>query len=291
MIIITIGEVLWDVFDDRRLIGGAPFNFSAHAVRLGHDVTFISAVGDDELADETLNRIGELNLSTKFIPKTSKAATGTVRVFVDDGGQPSYAIHRPAAYDFPSITDESLRRLALTKPDWIYFGTLAQLAGDVRAVTRRIIAACPNARRFYDVNLRKNSFTKELILELLAETSVLKINDDEVAQVTKMIDGREMEIADFCRVYSGRYNLQGICVTRGAKGCYVHLGGNTADISGRPVKVADTVGAGDAFAAAFLHGFRSGWEIHRIGDFANRLGALVASRAGAIPEWTMEELG
>lgn len=182
MSVISIGAVLWDIFDDAQHIGGAPFNFSAHAKRLGLPVWFVSAVGRDELGATTLQRIRELGLDTRYVHTVPDAPTGTVRVFLKDG-QPDFTINRPAAYDFAALSDEELREVCAAKPRWIYFGTLEQMCARVREQTRRIIAANPQAKTFYDINLRKESYTPALVRELLGETSILKINDDEVAAV------------------------------------------------------------------------------------------------------------
>ena len=290
MTIVCIGAVLWDVFGKEEHIGGAPFNLAAHAAKLGHKVIFVSAVGEDERGCRALERMKALGLDTRFVHQVVNAPTGYVSVFVSDKGQPDYTIHRPAAYDFPSLTADDRREIARLHPDWICFGTLEQLSPQVRVLTKELIAAHPQARRLYDINLRRDSWNAELVRELLAETSLLKINEDEVRAVQQMfgepVPGREA----FCRSYSKRFGWDGVCVTRGESGCSVLWGGEYLEAPGYRVKVADTVGAGDAFAAAFLHGLASNWLIPKTADFANRLGALVASKKGAIPSWTMPEL-
>ncbi|MCY3024603.1 MAG: carbohydrate kinase [Planctomycetota bacterium] len=289
MSIISIGAVLWDIFDNARHIGGAPFNFSAHATRLGHRVWFVSAVGRDELAKVTLRHIRELGLDTRYIRTVGDAPTGTVRVFLQDG-QPSFTINRPAAYDFLALSDQELETLSAAKPRWIYFGTLEQTSRQVRGQTRRIIAANPQAQTLYDINLRKDCYTPALVKELLGETSVLKINDEEVRAVLEMLGEKPLPLADFCAVFARRFGWRVVCVTRGADGCALWSEGRYVESPGFRVKVADTVGSGDAFAAALLHGLEQGWPLEKTADFANRLGALVASRSGAIPPWTMDEL-
>jgi fructokinase len=148
----------------------------------------------------------------------------------------------------------------------------------------------PDARRFYDINLRKNSYTEPLVMELLALANVVKLNDDELVRVQQMVGTSYTSIEDFCRAYSSRFDWEAVCVTRGERGCAIFKDGEYVEVSAVPVSIADTVGAGDAFAAAFLHGLDAGWPLLKIGAFANRLGALVASRAGGIPEWSWDEL-
>jgi fructokinase len=289
MTIISIGEILWDVFEHAEHLGGAPFNFAAHARRLGHEVFFLSAIGSDERGRRALARAEELGLSTSFIRRINDQATGTVSVKLDALGQPAFTIHRPAAYDFLDLRDGDLAMLSSQCPDWIYFGTLHQMNPQSRKVTEKLLDSIPEARRFYDINLRIDSYTPSLVQNLMAHTNVVKLNEDEVNTVQRMFGTAYRSIEEFCRSYSTLYGWEAACVTRGSKGCAVLIAGDYAEVDGYPVKVADTVGAGDAFAAAFIHGLGNGWSPARVGDFANRIGALVASRPGAIPSWTPEE--
>jgi fructokinase len=273
MTILSIGEILWDVFPDTARLGGAPFNFAVHAHRLGHRVIFLSAVADDERGRAALGRAAELGLTTEFIQVAAARPTGSVSVRLDAEGHPDFTIHRPAAYDCLTLDERQLARLAELRPDWIYFGTLYPMEGHAREVLRSVMDAVPGARRFYDVNLRRGCYTPELVRELLALAAAVKLNDDEA------------------ELFPDLGAAPSVAITRGEKGCLVRIGNDRAECPGYPVKVADTVGAGDAFAAAFLHGLAAGWSAARTGDFANRLGALVASRAGALPAWSPAELG
>ena len=273
MTILSIGEILWDVFPDKERLGGAPFNFAVHAHRLGHRVIFLSSVGDDERGRAALGRAAELGLATEFLQVAADQPTGSVSVRLDAEGKPDFTIHRPAAYDCLTLDGAQLQRLAEARPDWIYFGTLYAAESRSRETLRRLMDAVPGARRFYDVNLRRGCYTPELVGELLSLADAVKVNDDEAELFPDMGEARSMAI------------------TRGERGCLVRIGNDRAECPGYAVKVADTVGAGDAFAAAFVHGLASGWSAARTGDFANRLGALVASRAGAVPQWSPAELG
>ncbi|HEY1497877.1 MAG TPA: PfkB family carbohydrate kinase [Candidatus Solibacter sp.] len=272
MTILSIGEILWDVYPDSKRLGGAPFNFAVHAHRLGHRVLFLSAVGDDQPGAEARKKAGSLGLDTEFIQVAPGNATGHVTVELDSGGQPDYTIHRPAAYDFLRLADAQLARIAALRPDWLYFGTLYQMQAGAHRELRRLIEALPATRRFYDVNLRRASYTPQLVRESFALAHAVKINHEE-AQL----------FPDFVGAWAA-------AVTAGERGSEIRIGDDRAQCPAYPVKVADAVGAGDAFAAAFLHGIGQSWGAARIGDFANRLGALVASRAGAVPEWTLAEL-
>jgi fructokinase len=289
MRIISIGEVLWDVFEDSEKLGGAPFNFAVHASRLGHEVTFVSAVGDDERGHAVLTRASELGLRPDFIQIAPGAATGTVSVRVDSAGQPDFTIRRPAAYDALQLGRADLRRLAAIEPDWLYYGTLHQAEPAARAETKRLAEALPGAKRFYDINLRRHSYTRELIAELMAAAHVVKLNEHEAVAVDAMFGCRHDALSEFTEFWSRKFGWAAVAVTRGSRGCAIRIGRDYAEPPGYTVKVADTVGAGDAFAAAFLEGFSQGWNANRTGDFANRVGAVVASRPGGAPMWSMED--
>ena len=291
MHVFSVGEILWDLIGASEYLGGAVLNFSVQSSRLGHRVSLVSAVGDDPRGRLALSRARDLGLSTRFIRTVSDHPTGTVTVTVDAGGQPSYVIHRPAAYDFAALDDADLAELAAAPPGWIAFGTLHSMHPNARQLLRTAMQCFPHARRFYDINLRRDCYTPELVASLLELAHVVKLNDMEVGMVCEMLGTPEATLEAFCRAYAARFGWQAVCVTRGSEGCALLLGGEYLEIPGYRVTVADTVGAGDAFAAALLHGIQAGWPPRDVGDFANRLGALVASRAGGVPAWTANELG
>lgn len=291
MKIISAGEILWDIFESGEHLGGAAFNFAAHAARLGHRVYFISAVGADERGRRALEQAARLGLSTRYIGCLPEQATGVVSVRVDAAGQPAFTIHRPAAYDFPALSAEELQELSSERPEWIYYGTLAQMSHQTRELTFRLIESNPAARRFYDVNLRANSYEPALVIELMTRASLVKLNEEEVRTLEEVFGRPHRSLEDFCRRHLERFGWEGVCVTRGAQGCALLVGGEYLEAPGYRVQVADTVGAGDAFAAALVHGLGCGWPACEVADFANRVGALVASRRGAIPEWSLEEVG
>jgi fructokinase len=284
--IVSIGEILWDVFPDSDRLGGATFNFSVNARRLGHEVTFVSAVGDDERGRAARLRTETLGLDADFIQVVPGAPTGWVSVGLDSPGHPDFIIHRPAAYDRVVLGEPELARLAAWNPDWIYYGTLHQIEPASRAVTRKLMEALPAARTFYDVNLRRDSYSPELVLQLLSEADAVKLNDDEVAAVESMAGSAGAGLQQFTADWSWRMGWRAVAVTRGKDGCAVRIGEEYAEVRGHPIAVVDTVGAGDAFAAAFWCGLAQNWSAARIADFANRLGAVVASRAGGLPEWS-----
>jgi fructokinase len=287
--VISIGEVLWDIVGQEEHLGGATFNFSAHLSRLGHRVSFISAVGADELGQKVIDSMSRLGLVTDYLQTEKDHPTGTASVALASDGQPKFVLHRPAAYDFPQLSAEQGNQLFSRSVDWIYFGTLHQIYPQARQLTADILDRTSGARRFYDVNLRSDGYTPALIQQLMSRATIVKLNHEEVEAIAHMLGSRHGSLEEFCRNYAALYKWSGVCVTRGSLGCTVLMGGQYIEAPGYPVQVVDTVGAGDAFAAAFLHGLGSGWPTPEIADFANRVGALVASRRGAIPDWTISE--
>lgn len=289
MRIISIGEVLWDVLGAEEHLGGAPLNFAAHASRLGHEVRLVSAVGVDPRGARTLARMRALGLDTRFVRQVNDCATGVATVALDGAGQPLFTIHRPAAYDHAALSAVQLEEMRAWKPHWIYFGTLFQSLSQGRELVRQIVAENPESRRFYDVNLRKGCYTASLVSELIAASTLVKLNEDEALAVSGLLGQASSMLEPFCRSLARDFGLQAVCVTRGARGCALWLAGEYEKADGEAVNVRDAIGAGDAFAAALVHGIGSGWTAPSIAAFANRVGALVASRPGAIPEWRIEE--
>ena len=286
--IVVLGEVLWDVFEDSRTLGGAPLNFAAHAKRLGHNTLLISAVGADPLGEKAALEIAALNLDTTFLQQTTRLPTGTARVQLGPAGRTSFLIDRPAAYDAISLSDRDIARLVQQAPRWLYYGTLFASTPEGARVLCRLVDALPGAIRFYDVNLRPGCYSEPLVKRLLAQSQVVKLNEEELESVHDFT-GLPLARESFCREGAKRYGWHAVCVTLGARGCALLACGDYAEAEAHAVDAVDPVGAGDAFAAAFLHGLISMWPAPRIAAFANRVGALVASRPGAIPDWTPEE--
>lgn len=286
--VVVLGEVLWDLFDHTRRLGGASLNFGVHARRLGHKVRLISAVGVDELGDQALEMITALDLDTRFVQTISIFPTGTASVRTGPGGTIQFAVQRPAAYDAINLTTGHVELLRQEAPGWFYFGTLFASTVQGKQVLNRLLAALAGSVKFYDLNLRPGSDSPDLVQELLLSADVVKLNEEELQRVHELT-GLPLDVESFCREGSNRYGWKAVGVTLGERGCAILVGGQYVESVGHPVDVVDTVGAGDAFAAAFMHGLSLNWPATEIASFANRVGALVASRHGAIPDWTPEE--
>jgi fructokinase len=290
--IVSIGEILWDLIGHSEYLGGAPLNFAAHIRRLGHEVYLVSGVGDDDRGRHALAALQERGISSEFVQVIPGKQTGTAGVELDCDGKPIFRIVRPAAYDCVRLTVPIMQRIADLQPDWIYFGTLYHISNQALASTLRLLEEVPLARKFYDVNLREGNWNLATVEQLAAQASVIKLSDSEAEFLDGSLDtdGLQGSVEHFCRRWSDQYACKIICVTFGERGCGIYKDRSYAAAPGLKVEVADTVGAGDAFAAAFLHGIDQGWDAQRCGAFGNAAGALVASRPGATPEWNVDEV-
>lgn len=278
-----VGEVLWDEFPDGARLGGAPLNVAVHLTRLGHRLLLLSAVGTDPLGCEARSAIAALGLDTRFVQSTDRFGTGRAVVRVGPGDQTSFAIERPAAYDAVALSDASVRQIVQWAPAWLYYGTLFPSSPDADRVLRRLLDALPNTARFYDLNLRPGFESPDLVDRLLGAATVVKLNERELRFVHERLD-LPHDPEGFCRAGSARYGWRAACVTLGASGCAMLIGDHYVTAPGCQVTVADPVGAGDAFAAAFIHGIVSDWPAARVASAANRAGGLVAATHGAIPD-------
>lgn len=289
--IISVGEVLWDVFEENEFLGGAPLNFSGNLQRLGGSVALVTAVGTDARGVLALQKMDILGLTKDFVQITAERPTGTAKVVTDASGSASFVIERPAAFDLVHADEVVLTRLKKFHPDWIYFGTLAQADSLNEDVLLKIVHCCNGAKRFYDMNLRTGHWNLKLVQRLSRLATVLKLNDIEAELLFQLTHGTKgFSLEEFCEYWSATYGVKTICITLGSKGCAVFSDASLRTFPGYPIAVADTVGAGDAFAAAFLHGLHLGWPLERIAPFANALGAVVASRPGPTPPWTMSDI-
>ena len=290
--IVSVGEILWDVIGENEYLGGAPLNFAAHAQKLGHVVYPLSAVGDDRRGRKALELLTARGMSTEFVQVLSDKPTGTAEVELDMEGKPTFRIARPVAYDFVDLNDAELRQVAALEPDWIYLGTLYHMSARSLGSTMKLLKAVPKAKRFYDVNLRPGQWSLGTVEQLSTVATVIKLSDSEAESLDATVDASEGPgdaIEQFCRRWSSRFHCGTMCVTFGERGCSILKGGRFSKTPGYRVNVADTVGAGDAFSAAFVHGLSQGWSTKRIAQCANAVGAVVASKSGAIPEWTIVE--
>lgn len=273
-ILICFGEVLWDLLPDGARIGGAPANCAVLAHQLGIHSVLVSAVGNDRLGEEIIERVAQRGLATDFIQRIGEAPTGTVEVKVDSRGVPAYEIKENVAWDAIAANPE-LDLLASTARA-VSFGTLAQRVSTSRGMLRRILSmAPPDSIRYFDVNLRRPYVTEEVLCESLAFSTILKLNDEELPIVARAIGIATSDIVVFIRAIFERFPIRVIVLTKGRDGAEIHTPQRSYTIPIQPVlRLVDTVGAGDAFSAGLLSVLLQGGSI----EDAGHMGAQCASR-------------
>lgn len=283
---VGLGEVLWDELPGGRQPGGAPANFAYHAAALGARAEVVSRVGADAAGRELVARLAGLGLGTDAIEVDPTAPTGTVTVRCDAGGQPAYVIHERVAWDF--LAGEAAGRRAAAAADALCFGTLAQRGAAARASIRALVGLTPpGALRILDVNLRQHYHSRELLAASLALANVLKLNETELPLLAEMFGLAGDEPAVVAGL-AERFALRAVAYTRGARGSVLWADGVLREQPGAPVRVVDTVGAGDSFTAAFALGLLAGWPLATIGARATAVAAHVCSQPGATPELPAE---
>lgn len=278
-VIVGIGEILWDMLPTGKALGGAPANFAYHAQRSGEEGWAVSAIGNDPLGAEIMDIVKEKNLHN-IIAVTDKP-TGTVQVELDDKGIPSYNIMEDVAWDNIPFTPD-MEALA-SRADAVCFGSLVQRMGSRDSVLKFLNTTRPDALRVFDINLRQHYYSSELIDVSLKISDILKINDEEIRVVAQLF-GLEGDDTAVCRTLIDRYGLKLIILTKGADGSEVITATETIPQKAGKVKVVDTVGAGDAFTAAFMVAYLRGDSLADAQRLANETAAYVCSCKGAMPE-------
>lgn len=288
-IIVGMGEALWDVLPEGKKIGGAPANFAYHVSQFGFDSRVVSAVGNDELGDEIMSVFKEKKLNTQI--ERVDYPTGTVQVTLDAEGVPCYEIKEGVAWDNIPFTDE-LKRLALNTRA-VCFGSLAQRNEASRATINRFLDTMPEIDgqlKIFDINLRQDFYTKEVLRDSFQRCNVLKINDEELVTISRMFGYPGIDLQDKCWILLAKYNLKMLILTCGINGSYVFTPGVVSFQETPKVPVADTVGAGDSFTATFIAAILKGKSINEAHRLAVDVSAYVCTKAGAMPEISTELL-
>lgn len=283
-----IGELLWDILPDGPRLGGAPANFSVMAGRLGNHAAILSRIGRDDLGREAVHLLDPLPADTGFLQIDPRQETGRVTVALNNG-QAEYTIHQPVAWDSLELSDEWIR--LAERADALCFGSLAQRSVDSRQTIQTLVAqSSSRCVRIFDVNLRAPFYSSEVVQESLELATVLKMNDAEVPLLLALLGlpveengapGNLRATAE--RLLAEFPTLEMVGITRGGNGSLLVKREEWHEHSGFPVKVKDTIGAGDAFTAAMTHYLLRGADLPVLNEAGNRWGSWVASQAGAMP--------
>ena len=282
---VGLGELLWDVFPDQRRPGGAPANFAWHANQLGAQGLVVSRVGADPLGDELVDFLDSRGLVSDHVQRDDEQPTGTVSITTSPDGQPDYTIHEPVAWDFLTCTDALVALFSEVAA--VCFGTIAQRLPTSRETINACLDAMPEtALKVYDINLRKATWELATVERSLDRADIVKLNDDELELLTGRLEWSGAGPAEIAAHLQERYQLDGVWITRGADGCLLRDGNQLVEHGGIAVEVVDTVGAGDSFTAAMIWACWMHWPLSESAELANRVGALVASRPGGMPDLT-----
>ena len=281
-IVVGMGEALWDILPEGKKIGGAPANFAYHVSQFGLDSCVVSAVGNDPLGKEIID-----NLTSKGVNHHINEVpypTGTVQVEIDQAGIPQYDIKENVAWDNIPYT-ASLKELAENTRAFC-FGSLAQRNVVSRETIYSYLDAMPQTDEtlvVFDVNLRQGFYSKEILCSSMQRCNILKINDEELVTVSRMFGYPGIDLQDKCWILLGKYNLKMLILTCGINGSYVFTPGRVSFQPTPSVEVADTVGAGDSFTAAFIASLLRGKSVAEAHKVAVETSAFVCTKNGAMP--------
>lgn len=276
-----IGEVLWDAFPEGEKFGGAPANFTCHCHSLGAETYVVSCIGSDQRGRTARDFLDNHGVETSCLADSDEHETGVVIVTLDDQGKPDYEIKEGVAWDNIPLTD-AMVALA-PRLDAICFGSLSQrneLSRDT--ITRFLAATAPDCLRVFDINIRQHFYNDEIIRSSLEAASVLKLNDEELPIVAKLI-GAEGADEEIVTAIISEFDLELVALTMGEKGALMVTPTESSFAAGEPADVINTVGAGDAFTASMIMGYLSDKPLDQINRDANRLAAYVCTQHGAVP--------
>lgn len=281
-IVVGMGEALWDVLPEGKKIGGAPANFAYHVSQFGLPSCVVSAIGDDALGKEIIENFTSKGLD-QLIAEVPYP-TGTVQVEIDQTGIPLYDIKENVAWDNIPYTEHLDSLAKRTKA--VCFGSLAQRNVVSRNTINHFLDTMPkddDSLIVFDVNLRQGFYNKEILCKSMQNCNILKINDEELITVSRMFGYPGIDLQDKCWILLGKYNLKMLILTCGINGSYVFTPGNVSFQPTPKVEVADTVGAGDSFTAAFIASILKGKSVTEAHSIAVKTSAYVCTQKGAMP--------
>lgn len=283
---VAFGEVLWDLFANKKKLGGAPLNVALRMKTLGCEVAVISAVGKDSDGEAIINEVKSLGLNVDTIMKSEDYPTGVVNVILDKQGSATYDINYPSAWD--KIVLNSFAREVVKNSDVLIYGSLISRDEVSGNTLKELLQA--NVYKVFDVNLRKPHYSYKILEELMLKADFIKFNDDELLEISKALGSSFETLEENIQFIVEKTGTSSICITKGKDGALLFWEGKLYNNSGYPVKVADTVGAGDSFLGSLITFLLSGEKPQKSLDFACAMGALVTQSDGANPEVSFAEI-
>ncbi|MBQ8525576.1 MAG: hypothetical protein IJ460_02485 [Clostridia bacterium] len=295
MSVYVFGEILWDVYPDNKVIGGAPFNFSAHLSSLGIKSYLVSAVGEDDLGRETLECVSVKNVDGTYV-KLSEKPTGVCNVTLNDAKIPSYTLVEEVAYDYISVSDEDISCINLSDSKSLYIGTLAMRSKISENTAKKLVSSCKWDNIFFDVNIRQHFYCREIIEYGLNVCNILKFSREEAYIFSETglseYDGTEASLRELCNDLARRYNIEYILLTLDKDGAAVYIRENDEFVFSEKTdcKVVSTVGAGDSFFAAYINAYLKGESVEKCLSDAIVLSGYVVGHVEAVPVYSKELL-
>ena len=281
--VVAIGELLWDVLPSGKKLGGAPSNFIYHCSKSGLKSFLLSAVGKDKLGNDAISQMKEKNIDSNYIQINDKR-TGTVEIKISDGGVPTYNILDDVAWDYIQINKEN--KILINKADILYFGTLAQRNSYSKRTITKLLSGFKNKKLVvYDLNLRKNYYSKKIIFDSIHNSNILKLNLEELKILTNLkISVKETKEKQLEYLLK-KFDLKLIALTMGEKGSMLVTKSEISYLPAIDVKIIDTVGAGDAFTASAVISFANGISLNQTHHKAVKIASLVCSKSGGMPNY------
>ncbi len=286
--VLAVGEIVWDIIRDEEHIGGAPFNLAAHVVRLGGAASLLTRIGSDVRGRRAMRVMRSIGLDTRFVQRDRRRATGWAKADVGRDGSPVFTLPQGPAYHYITLNQATLRRLQAARFDAIAFGTWQQAGPVTRRTLREVLRRVRARIVLFDVNIRMDFYPRETLRHSLECSTIVKLNEEEVPKVARRLYDVALAESRLAGRLMRDFPVEVLCVTKGSKGCTVHVAGKSRNLPTAAVKVADTVGAGDAFGAAFLSHYCETGDPFEAARRGNLLGAYVASRPGAVPEYSAQ---
>lgn len=288
-VVVGLGELIWDMLPGGKQLGGAPTNFAYVSRLLGHPSIVASRVGNDDLGREAYERLRRMGISTDYLQLDESHPTGSVGVEVDERGEALFAMNEDSAWDYLEWT-EGWKELS-ARTDAVCFGTLGQREPQAREIIIRFLeSARRETLRVFDVNLRHSFFTTEMLNRSLELATIVKLNNVEIHTVARMLRLEAFDEETLARQLLNNFKVELVAITRGENGSLMVTKAEAVAHPGFRVRVADTIGAGDAFTAALVHFYLRRASLKVISEAANRMGSWIATQAGATPSVNAQKL-
>lgn len=285
----SYGAVLWDIAEGEKHLGGCTLNLIAHLKKLGMNSYMYTKLGTDKMGEEAVKGIESLGVNTSFVQVDHSKNTGYAKITFNEEKVPAYKFAENASHEFIEAADDTIERLKREEIDLFCYGTYCQSGEVTRKNLMKILDTCSFPLVFCDINLRVENPPKEMLEGSLRHADILKLNDDEVVVLDRVLFSNALNEGDFVKKLQEVYGIKIVCITKGKFGCSIYdENGVGMDVPAKKIDVVDTVGAGDAFGAGFIYSYYKGLPLVKCGENGNLLGGYVASQKGAIPEYSEE---